>query len=217
MSQFITETNCKKNGGTWTKFVTNYIERTAGVLSTCKDEGNMKLTYGRPYEPHKISQGAEVLEQYLLLQEPPKVAFASSTVVNHNGMSMDGKFSTFKWRIPAFPSNVTQRCVLRIRWDTIKQFFLCYAVHIPCSLNWIGLSRAIQWIGRDNTDVGLRIPSSLFTLSKWKHGKFSGKYPHCLLHSIFFSFWFRDDAFSFRYNITTDDVPREFTAKDNNK
>lgn len=115
VSQFITETNCKKNGGTWTKFVTNYIERTAGVLSTCKDEGNMKLTYGRPYEPHKISQGAEALEQYLLLQEPPKVAFASSTVVNHNGMSMDGKFSSFKWRIPAFPSNVTQRCVLRIR------------------------------------------------------------------------------------------------------
>ncbi|XP_029198433.2 protein DD3-3 [Acropora millepora] len=117
VSQFITETNCKKNGGTWTKFVTNYIERTAGVLSTCKDEGNMKLTYGRPYEPHKISQGAEALEQYLLLQEPPKVAFASSTVVNHNGMSMDGKFSSFKWRIPAFPSNVTQRCVLRIRYN----------------------------------------------------------------------------------------------------
>ena len=46
---------------------------------------------------------------------PPEVAFAESNVVNHNGLNMEGKFSSYKWKVPCFPSNITQRCVLRIR------------------------------------------------------------------------------------------------------
>ncbi|XP_068707487.1 protein DD3-3-like [Montipora foliosa] len=120
---YINKTECTEKGGKWTKFVTNYIERTAGVLSTCHGQGNMKLKYGKPYQPHKVSQGAEELDQYLLLQEPPEVHFAPSTVVNHNGMNMEGKFSSFKWKVPAFPSNVTQRCVLRIRYNITTDDF----------------------------------------------------------------------------------------------
>ena len=95
--------------------ITNYQEITAGVLNTCHGVGNMNLARGILYEPHTISQGAEQNEQYVLLQEPPEVIYAPSTVVNHNGMNMEDKFSSYKWKVPCFRSNITQRCVLRMR------------------------------------------------------------------------------------------------------
>ena len=97
------------------KFTTNYVEKTAGILSTCHDQGDMKLARGVPYEPHKLSQGADQKKQFVLLQKLPDVIYAPSTVVNHNGINMEGKFSSYKWKVPCFPTNTTQRCVLRIR------------------------------------------------------------------------------------------------------
>ena len=41
--------------------------------------------------------------------------YVPSTAVNHNGMNMEGKFSSYKWKVTCFPSNITQRCVLRMR------------------------------------------------------------------------------------------------------
>ena len=79
-----------------TGFITNYLERTAGVLSTCKGVGNMKLAKGVPYEAHKISEGCDNKRQYVLLNRPPEVIYAPSTVVNHNGINMEGNFSSYK-------------------------------------------------------------------------------------------------------------------------
>lgn len=115
VAKYITAESCKAAGGHWTRFITNYMERTAGVLSTCHNVGAMKLARGIPYESHKISQGSENKLQYVLLQKPPDVIYAESTVVNHNGMNLEGKFSSYKWKVPCFPSNTTQRCVLRLR------------------------------------------------------------------------------------------------------
>ena len=115
VAKYIDAKSCKAAGGTWTKFITNYVEKTGGVISTCHNMGEMKLARGKPYEAHKISQGADNPVQYVLLHKPPDVLDAPSTVVNHNGMNMHGKFSTYKWKVPCFPSNITQRCVLRIR------------------------------------------------------------------------------------------------------
>jgi len=115
VAKFITSESCKAAGGKWTKFITNYVEKTAGVLSTCKDVGDMKLARGLPYEPHLLSQGADGKVQYVLLHKTPDVIYAPSTVVNHNGMNMEGKFSSYKWKVPCFPTNTTQRCLLRIR------------------------------------------------------------------------------------------------------
>ena len=112
---YITAEACKAAGGTWTKFVANYVEKTGGVLSTCHGFGDMKLARGVPYEPHKLSQGADQQKQFVLLHKPPDVIYAPSTVVNHNGMNMEGKFSSYKWKVPCFPTNTTQRCVLRLR------------------------------------------------------------------------------------------------------
>ncbi|XP_020608614.1 protein DD3-3-like isoform X3 [Orbicella faveolata] len=117
IAKYITAESCKAAGGTWTKFITNYLEKTSGVLSTCHDVGEMKLARGIPYDAHKISQGADNKLQYVLLHKPPDVIYAPSTVVNHNGMSMEGNFSTYKWKVPCFPSNTTQRCVLRLRYN----------------------------------------------------------------------------------------------------
>ncbi|KAJ7333537.1 hypothetical protein OS493_017074 [Desmophyllum pertusum] len=117
VAKYITEKSCKEGGGEWTKFITNYLEKTKGILSTCHTVGETKLKRGLPYEPHKISQGADGNVQFVLSPKKPEVLFAPSTTVNHNGVNMEGKFSTYKWKVPCFPSNTTQRCVLRIRYN----------------------------------------------------------------------------------------------------
>ena len=115
VAKYITAKSCKAAGGIWKKFTTNYVEKTAGILSTCHDQGDMKLARGVPYEPHKLSQGADQKKQFVLLQKRPDVIYAPSTVVNHNGINMEGKFSSYKSKVPRFPTDTTQRCVLRIR------------------------------------------------------------------------------------------------------
>ena len=115
VAKYITRDRCIAAKGTWTGFITNYLERTAGVLSTCKGVGDMKLAKGVPYEAHKISQGCDNKKQFVLLERPPEVIYALSTAVNHNGINMEGKFSSYKWKVPCFPSNTTQRCVIRLR------------------------------------------------------------------------------------------------------
>ncbi|CAH3132495.1 unnamed protein product [Porites lobata] len=117
VAKYLTAEACKKAGGKWTRFITNVMERTRGVLSTCHGVDGMKLKRGVPYEPHKVSQGGDLLEQYVLVQKPPEVLYAPSTYINHNGVGRDGKFTSYKWKVPLFPSNVTQRCVLRIRYN----------------------------------------------------------------------------------------------------
>ena len=115
VAKYITANACRAAGGKWTKFITNYVEKTAGVLSTCHNVGDMKLARGLPYEPHKLSQGSDGKWQFVLLHKTPDVIYAPSTTVNHNGMNMEGKFSSYKWKVPCFPTNTTQRCVLRLR------------------------------------------------------------------------------------------------------
>ncbi|KAM7428989.1 hypothetical protein ABFA07_020090 [Porites harrisoni] len=117
VAKYLTAEACKKAGGKWTHFITNVMERTRGVLSTCHGIGGMKLKRGVPYEPYEVSQGGDLLEQYVLVQKPPEVVYAPSTYINHNGVGYDGKFTSYKWKVPCFPSNVTQRCVLRIRYN----------------------------------------------------------------------------------------------------
>ena len=76
----------------------------------------MKLAKGVPYEAHKISQGCDSKKQYVFLKDLLRsLIYAPSTVVNHNGINMEGNFSAYKWKVPCFPSNTTQRCVIRIR------------------------------------------------------------------------------------------------------
>ena len=105
--KYIDATTCMAAGGRWTKFITNYIEKRDGDLDSC--------IRGLPYESHLKSQGADRERQCVVVQEPPEVLYAPSTVVNHNGVNMEGKFSSYKWKVPCFPSRTTQRCVLRIR------------------------------------------------------------------------------------------------------
>ena len=115
VAKYITAKSCKAAGGIWKKFIINYVEKTAGILSTCADQGDMKLARGVPYEPHKLSQGADQKKQFVLLEKVPDVIYAPSTVVNHNGMNLEGKFSSYKWKVPCFPTITSQRCILRIR------------------------------------------------------------------------------------------------------
>jgi len=114
--KYINATECKAAGGRWTRFITNFLEKSEGVLDSCIDK-SVPLVRGLPYESHLLSQGADRKRQYVVVQEPPEVIYAPSTVVNHNGVNMEGKFSSYKWKVPCFPTNTTQRCVLRIRYN----------------------------------------------------------------------------------------------------
>ena len=153
VAKYISAESCKAAGGKWTKFISNYAEKTAGVLSTCHGEGDMKLARGLPYEPHMLSQGADQSEQFVLLHKPPDVIYAPSTVVNHNGMNMEGKFSSYKWKVPCFPTNTTQRCLLRLRWVKLLEFFA-----------WRGNITTANCISLDRFSDG---PRSLALRTKW--------------------------------------------------
>ena len=114
VASFITKEACENGGGTWKKVKTNFKEMLSdNADSACA--GKYQSVKGVAFQPHLISQGTDGSEEDLVVADKPKVIYAPSTVVNHNGMNMEGKFSSYKWKVPYFPSNSIQRCVLRIR------------------------------------------------------------------------------------------------------
>ncbi len=114
VASFITKESCEIGGGSWKKVTTHFKEKLLDISdSACANK--FQTVRGVAYEPHLITQGTEGNEEDLVVADPPEVIYAPSTVVNHNGMNMEGKFSSYTWKIPYFPSNTIQRCVLRIR------------------------------------------------------------------------------------------------------
>ena len=115
VASFITADTCEQGGGTWAKVITQYKEKLPSQ-SDGACAGKFQTVKGVAYEPHQITQmGSDGGEEDLVKADPTEVIFAPSTVVNHNGLNMLGKFSSYTWKIPYFPSNTIQRCVLRIR------------------------------------------------------------------------------------------------------
>jgi len=55
VAKYITATSCTVSGGKWVKFITNYLEKTQGVLETCEKKDYKRLVKGLPYEPHMHS------------------------------------------------------------------------------------------------------------------------------------------------------------------
>ncbi|KAL9983515.1 hypothetical protein ACROYT_G005699 [Oculina patagonica] len=116
VASFITKESCEIGGGSWVKVKTDFKEKLLDISdSACANK--FQTVRGVAYEPHLITQGTEGSEEDLVVADPPEVIYAPSTVVNHNGMNMEGKFSSYTWKIPYFPSNIIQRCVLRIRYN----------------------------------------------------------------------------------------------------
>lgn len=116
VANFITAETCEKGGGKWFQVTTQYKEKLPSQSdSACA--GKFQTVKGVAYEPHQITQmESNEIEEDLVAADAPEVIYAPSTVVNHNGLNMHGKFSSYTWKIPYFPSNTIQRCVLRIRW-----------------------------------------------------------------------------------------------------
>jgi len=117
VASFITKETCEKGGGKWVEVETNYKEKLPSQTDgACA--GKFQTVKGVAYEPHQITQmGSDGTEEDLVVADPAEVIYAPSTVVNHNGLNMHGKFSSYTWKIPYFPSNTIQRCVLRIRYN----------------------------------------------------------------------------------------------------
>jgi len=99
--------DCLKNGGKWTEFH-NYLEILEDV--TNKDECNIKgHLWGRPIFGST--------EKCLVKLAPPECESSKYSRVNHLGNGKDVEPLSIKWKIPAFPSGKSQRCVLRIRYN----------------------------------------------------------------------------------------------------
>ena len=113
VASYISKESCENGGGKWTKVHINYKETHSLNNSGVCD--NVQTIKGVAYEPHSVTQGSDKDQQVLVKVDKPEVIYAPSTVVNHNGMNMQGKFSSYKWKVPYFPSQKIQRCVLRIR------------------------------------------------------------------------------------------------------
>ena len=114
VASFITKESCENGGGTWKKVITHFNEKlSVNSYNTCANK--VRSVKSLAYKPHLITQGTDGSEDDLVVADPPEIIYAPSTVVNHNGMNMEGKFSSYKWKVPYFPSNSIQRCVLRIR------------------------------------------------------------------------------------------------------
>ena len=112
VASYISNDTCVAGEGTWKKVHINYKAKSSDNNVACDSIQTFK---GVAYEPHKITQGTENDEQDLVKVDKPAVIYAPSTGVNHNGINMEGKFSSYKWKVPYFPSQTIQRCVLRIR------------------------------------------------------------------------------------------------------
>ena len=112
VASYISKESCENGGGNWTKVHINYKEMLSDNSGACASVQTVK---GVAYEPHTVTQGTDKDQQDLVKVDKPEVIYAPSTVVNHNGMNMQGKFSSYKWKVPYFPSQKIQRCVLRIR------------------------------------------------------------------------------------------------------
>lgn len=122
VASYISKESCEKGGGAWTKVLINYKEKLSENNGACPGIQSVK---GVAYEAHTITQGTGNDEQYVVKVDKPQVIYAPSTVVNHNGLNMQGKFSSYKWKVPFFPSQTIQRCVLRIRYDLSAVLYVC--------------------------------------------------------------------------------------------
>ena len=90
VASFISKESCERSEGTWTRIHVNYQE-VLGKNSIC---GSTQTFKGVPYESHKVRQGTENAQQELVNVDKPDIIFAPSTVVNHNGINMQLKFSS---------------------------------------------------------------------------------------------------------------------------
>ncbi|KAJ7333536.1 hypothetical protein OS493_017073 [Desmophyllum pertusum] len=93
VAKYINETLCKEAGGEWTKFITNYLERTKGILSTCHSVGETKLKRG--YHTNHTGSHKELMERYNITTDdvPREFDASNNTDVQNNPKTkaVDGK------------------------------------------------------------------------------------------------------------------------------
>jgi len=101
------EAACNAKGGTW-RPVHNYLEKLNLPEAQCK--ARTDTVWG-----HAIY--GDGTEECLVKLAAPDCQVAPYTRVNHLGNSEDMKASKYMWKLPNFPSNTPQRCILRLRYN----------------------------------------------------------------------------------------------------
>ena len=110
-SKYNNKKDCEANNGQWLDFY-NFLEKApqfkteAACLAASKK--GVKYLWGRSlYFPEK--------KECLVALPPPECRAADWSRVNHLGNVRGGQPLRYKWKLPHFPSEEKQRCVLRIR------------------------------------------------------------------------------------------------------
>jgi len=112
-SKFNNQKECEANKGKWFPFY-NYLEKatqfkTEAACNAASKNG-VKYIWGRTiYFPEKM--------ECLVALPPPECKAAMWSRVNHHGNVRGGQPLRYKWKLPHFPSERAQRCVLRIRYN----------------------------------------------------------------------------------------------------
>lgn len=110
-SRYNNAESCRANGGTW-KDVYQYLEKDTKLPKKSICESRENRVWGTPRD-------ALSPEQEECLVVPPKLVCqkAPHTRTNHLGDTSDVTPANFTWTLPYFPSGMTKKCALRIRYN----------------------------------------------------------------------------------------------------
>uniref|UniRef100_T1JCE1 Uncharacterized protein n=1 Tax=Strigamia maritima TaxID=126957 RepID=T1JCE1_STRMM len=116
-SKWNNQYDCSRNGGVWTAF-NSYLEKALEFKdrSSCESQvvsGNPSQQYvwGLPYDVDGKTR------ECLVPLPLPDCGAAPWSRANHLGNSIRGVPPHYEWKLPHFPSERRQKCVLRVRYN----------------------------------------------------------------------------------------------------
>lgn len=109
--------DCEKDNGKWVEF-RSYLEYINKTKEECNGE---RLIWDIPYSSvtidHLLGEDPENWKRCLVALDPPDCQQAPQSRPNHLGNGENVVPLSYDWTLPHFPSQLEQRCVLRIRYN----------------------------------------------------------------------------------------------------
>ncbi|XP_070559547.1 protein DD3-3-like [Ptychodera flava] len=109
-SRWNNQQDCEDNDGDWLEFI-NYLEKAPAYTTRAQCEANAGHIWGRPSGENSVA------EVCLVALEAPDCQQAPWTRDNHLGNNRDGFPGNYTWVLPSLPSQETQRCAFRLRYN----------------------------------------------------------------------------------------------------
>jgi hypothetical protein len=114
---------CLKNKGTWIALY-NYLEKAPQFKDQKACEANAGFKWAVPFDSTNIS-----VSECLVLLNAPDCRQADQSRENHLGNTVNTKPATYQWKLPYFPSEKLQSCVLRVRYNISSNDFNSFTIN----------------------------------------------------------------------------------------